>query len=414
MAKRIPTCTTSISPVSLHGEQKAVREVVVAATDRRRLLRSGFVLLALLLFGHQAIAATLPVDNVDVLYHRYDGGGMVIDGPSVLVRKGIGSSVSFSGQYYVDSVSAASVDVLATASPYEEERNEYTFGVDYLHDKSILSLGFTNSSENDYEANTVYFSLSQEFFGGMSTVTMGYASGWDEVGRVGNDSFSEEADRRNYQLGLSQVVTRNSLVGLDLEVVTDEGFLQNPYRQNRYIDPNDSTAFLYQPERYPETRTSTSVAMRALYYLPYRASIRGEYRYFSDTWGINAHTVELGYVHGLNQHWTLEGSIRYYSQSEADFYSDLFPFENSQTHLARDKELSSLSGTTLAVGAVYEWKQTSLPGIDRLQFSLLVDWLNFEYDNFRDVTAAGDFLPGEEPLYSFDAYVTRASLILEY
>ncbi|MBL3825351.1 DUF3570 domain-containing protein [Marinobacter sp. MW3] len=371
-------------------------------------------MLALLPFGHQAIAATLPVDNVDVLYHRYDGGGMVIDGPSVLVRKGIGSSVSFSGQYYVDSVSAASVDVLATASPYEEERNEYTFGVDYLHDKSILSLGFTNSTENDYEANTVYFSVSQEFFGGMSTVTMGYASGWDEVGRVGNDSFSEEADRRNYQLGLSQVVTRNSLVGLDLEVVTDEGFLQNPYRQNRYIDPNDSTGFLYQPERYPETRTSTSVAMRALYYLPYRASIRGEYRYFSDTWGINAHTVELGYVHGLNQHWTLEGSIRYYSQSEADFYSDLFPFENSQTHLARDKELSSLSGTTLAVGAVYEWKQTSLPGIDRLQFSLLVDWLNFEYDNFRDVTAAGDFLPGEEPLYSFDAYVTRASLILEY
>ncbi|WP_264753878.1 MULTISPECIES: DUF3570 domain-containing protein [unclassified Marinobacter] len=379
------------------------------------MVRSGLLfLLALLPFGHQAIAATLPVDNVDVLYHRYDGGGMVIDGPSVLVRKGIGSSVSFSGQYYVDSVSAASVDVLATASPYEEERNEYTFGVDYLHDKSILSLGFTNSTENDYEANTVYFSVSQEFFGGMSTVTMGYASGWDEVGRVGNDSFSEEADRRNYQLGLSQVVTRNSLVGLDLEVVTDEGFLQNPYRQNRYIDPNDSTGFLYQPERYPETRTSTSVAMRALYYLPYRASIRGEYRYFSDTWGINAHTVELGYVHGLNQHWTLEGSIRYYSQSEADFYSDLFPFENSQTHLARDKELSSLSGTTLAVGAVYEWKQTSLPGIDRLQFSLLVDWLNFEYDNFRDVTAAGDFLPGEEPLYSFDAYVTRASLILEY
>ncbi|MBO6811257.1 MAG: DUF3570 domain-containing protein [Marinobacter sp.] len=366
------------------------------------------------LFGHSAIAATLPVDNVDVLYHRYDGGGMVIDGPSVLVRKGIGSQVSLSGQYYVDSVSAASVDVLATASPYEEERNEYTFGVDYLHDKSILSLGFTNSTENDYEANTVYFSVSQEFFGGMSTVTMGYASGWDEVGRVGNDSFGEEADRRNYQLGLSQVVTRNSLVGVDLEVVTDEGFLQNPYRQNRYIDPNDSTAFLYQPERYPETRTSTSVALRALYYLPYRASIRGEYRYFSDTWGINAHTVELGYVHGLNQHWTLEGSIRFYSQNEADFYSDLFPFENSQTHLARDKELSSLSGTTLAAGAVYEWKQTSLPGIDRLQFSLLLDWLNFDYDNFRDVTAPGDYLPGEEPLYSFDALVTRASLILEY
>ncbi len=386
----------------------------MAVTDlRNRLIRQA-ALLALLWLPLQVTAATLPADNVDMLYHRYDGGGMVIDGPSVLVRKSVGSDVSLTGQYYVDSVSAASVDVLATASEYTEERTEYTVGVDYLHEDATLSLGYTNSSENDYEANTVYFSVSQEFFGGMSTITMGYANGWDEIGKVGNDTFSEEADRRNYQLGLSQVLSRNSLVGIDLEVVTDEGYLQNPYRQNRYLDPDDPTAYLYQPERYPETRTSTSVAARALYYLPYRASIRGEYRYFTDSWGIEAHTVELAYVHGLTERWTLEGSVRYYTQDAADFYSDLYAYENSQNHLARDKELSTLSGTTFATGAVYEWKQTSVPGIKRLQFSLLVDWLDFEYDDFRDLTASGTYQPGEEPLYSFDALVTRASLILEY
>ena len=76
--------------------------------------------------------------------------------------------------------------------------------------------------------------------------------------------------------------------------------------------------------------------------------------------------------------------------------------------------MSAFSGTTLGGGVVYEWKQTSLPGIQRLQASLLVDWLDFSYDNFRDVTVSGEFLPGQEPLYSFDAFVTRASLILEY
>lgn len=390
---------------------KAVPEVGVAVTER-----PGFwpVVLLVLLISPWAKAATLPEDNVDVLYHRYEGGGMVIDGPSVLVRKNVGPQWSVSGQYYVDSVSAASVDVLATASEYTEERTELTAGVDYLYERSILSLGYTNSSENDYEANTVYFSVSQEFFGGMSTITLGYANGWDEVGQRGNDSFEEDADRRNYQFGLSQVVTANSLVGLDFEVVTDEGFLQNPYRQNRYIDPNDPNNFQYQPERYPETRTSYSLAARALYYLPYRASIRAEYRYFSDTWGIDSHTYELAYVHALNPRWSLEGKARFYDQEQADFYSDLYAFENSQTHLARDKEMSSFSGITLGGGLVYEWKQTSLPGISRLQASLLVDWLDFDYDNFRDVTAPGNFAPGEEPLYSFDAFVTRASLILEY
>jgi hypothetical protein len=177
----------------------------------------------------------------------------------VLVRKSVGPQVSVSGQYYVDMVSAASVDVVALASEYTEERTEYTLGVDYLHEDSILSLGYTNSSENDYEANTVYFSVSQEFFGGMSTVTLGYARGQDEVGVRGDESFSEDADRQNYQLGLSQVMTRNSLLGVDLEVVTDEGFLENPYRRNRYIDPDDPTNFILdQPERYPETRTSSA------------------------------------------------------------------------------------------------------------------------------------------------------------
>lgn len=367
-----------------------------------------------MLGGSWASAATLPEEQVDMLYHRYDGGGMVIDGPSVLVRKNVGPQVSVSGQYYVDSVSAASVDVLAVASEYTEERTELTAGVDYLHERAILSLGYTNSSENDYEANTVYFSVSQEFFGGMSTVSLGYANGWDTIRQRGNESFEEEADRRNYQLGLSQVITANSLLSFDFEVVTDEGFLQNPYRQNRFIDPNDSSNFQYQPERYPETRTSYSLASRALYYLPYRASIRAEYRFFSDTWGIDSHTYELAYVHALNPRWSLEGKVRYYDQDQADFYSDLYAFENSQTHLARDKEMSSFSGMTLGGGLVYEWKQTSLPGISRLQASLLLDWLEFDYDNFRDVTAPGTFLPGEEPLYSFDALVTRASLILEY
>lgn len=395
--------------------RKVVPEAVVAVTDRPavRALQVAVIFLLLLLPGWLA-AATLPEENVDLFYHRYEGGGMTIDGPSVLVRKSAGNQVSVTGQYYVDSVSAASVDVLATASEYEEEREEYTVGVDYLHEDAILSVGYSNSSENDYEAENAYLSISQEFFGGMSTVTMGYIAGRDDIGRVGNNAFSESAERRNYQLGLSQVLTRSLLAGVDLEVITDQGYLQNPYRQNRYLDPDNPGEFLYQPERYPETRTSTAVAVRSLYYLPYRASLRGEYRYFSDSWGIRAHTVELAYVHPWKAGWTFEGRARYYTQDEADFYSDLFPYANSQTHLARDKELSALSGITLGGGVVYDWPGTVLPGVEGVRFSLLMDWLQFRYDNFRDVTAPGDYRPGEEPLYDFDALVTRASIIVDY
>jgi len=367
-----------------------------------------------LTISFNSLAGTLPVDTVDSLYHRYEGGGMTIDGPFILVRKSVGNQFSLSGHYYVDSVSAASVDVLATASAYTEERTEVSAGVDYLNEKTLMSFKYTNSEENDFTANSAFFSVSQDFFGDLTNFTLGYARGWDDVGQLGK-SETEDADRHIYQVGMTQVLTKNALIGVNLETITDEGFLQNPYRQVRFIDPgNTARGYSYQLESYPETRTSTAMAFRGLYYLPYRASIKGEYRYFNDSWGIESHTYDLLYVHPLDDQWIVEGKFRYYSQTQADFYQDLFPFKDSQTHLARDKELSNFSGTTFGAGISYELGQGAITHIDRLKFTLLLDYIQFEYDNFRDVVAGEGLAVGTEPLYEFDAWVTRASITLEY
>lgn len=358
-------------------------------------------------------AATLAPDTVDAVYHSYDGGGMDISGPFILVRKSIGTDFSVNGHYYVDSVSAASIDVLATASEYEEERTEYSVGMDYLHDKTMVSTGFTNSTENDFEANSAFLSVSQSFFGDLSTLSLAYAIGKDDVGKRESD-FSEDVDRNIYQIGLSQVLTKNSLLGFNLEMITDEGYLNNPYRTYRYLDASNlEKGYSTATEEYPDTRTSYAVAMRALYYLPYRASLKGEYRYFNDSWGITAHTYELAYVHPITDRWTLEGRYRYYSQTQADFYKDLFPFQNAEKYMGRDKELSTFSDYTIGGGITYEFGQGVVPHIDKMKFTALVDYMKFTYDNFRDVTKPS-VNPGDEPLYEFDALVTRLAFTFEY
>ena len=81
------------------------------------ILRRTSILLTLLALAGAAHAGVLPDDRADVLYHLYDGGGVEIDGPSILVRKKVGKSVSVVGNYYVDMVSSASIDVVTTASP---------------------------------------------------------------------------------------------------------------------------------------------------------------------------------------------------------------------------------------------------------------------------------------------------------
>jgi Protein of unknown function (DUF3570) len=401
----------------VHEVLKAAQGEAVVVTKKvvRLCARIITALTLMALYSLHTIAATLPPDSVDIMHHNYDGGGMEISGPSVLVRKSIGPQVSVTGHYYVDSISAASVDVVATASEYKEERTELSGGVDFLHQKTILSGGYTNSSENDYEANTAYFSVAQDFFGDLTTLSLAYARGWDSVGQRGQaESDWEDKDLQNYKLGLTQVITKNALFSMDIDIISDEGKLENPYRQNRFVDPNDNTAFLYQPEVYPDTRTSTAVGFRGMYFLPYRASLKLEYRYFSDSWDIRANTYKVSYSHAFEESWIFETRLRYYQQDQARFYSDLFPFANSQTHMARDKELSAYSGLTYGFGVSYEIKQGVIPFVNRLQLSLLADILDYDYDNFRDVTAAGNYLPGEEPLYELDAWVTRTSLIVEF
>ena len=122
------------------------REAAVAvAAVTKSMLRHIFTLL---LIGKSALslAAVLPEERVDALYHRYDGGGLTVDGPSVLVRKNFADKVSVSGNYYVDNVSSASIDVVTQASKFSDKRTETSLNADYLFDRTMLSAGYINSS----------------------------------------------------------------------------------------------------------------------------------------------------------------------------------------------------------------------------------------------------------------------------
>src|SRR5699024_5108133 len=134
-------------------------------------------------------------------------------------------------------------------SRYEEEREQYSLGIDYLRGKTTYSLGYTNSKEDDYQAETASFGISQDLFGDLTTVTMGFSRGEDVVrkrdtitDRV-DPGFVEPTDRWSYRVGVAQVLTKTLVMNLGLEVITDEGYLNNPYRSYRYVNPSDPRLF---------------------------------------------------------------------------------------------------------------------------------------------------------------------------
>src|SRR6185369_11645257 len=140
----------------------------------------------------------------------YSGGGITVQGPSVLVRKTFGDSFSATANYYVDAITSASIDVVVSgASQYKERREQKSLSLDYMHGKSTWSLSYVNSAENDYKAGTWSLGVSQDMFGDLTTVSLGYSQGRDKVGSSVDPTFAEEVERRSYRLGVTQVLTRN-------------------------------------------------------------------------------------------------------------------------------------------------------------------------------------------------------------
>ena len=134
--------------------------------------------------------------------------------------------------------------------------------------------------------------------------------------------------------------------------------------------------------------------------------MHSEYRFFDDTWGIAAHTGELGYTQPVWGRWMLDLSYRYYTQTAADFYSDLFSREDAQNYMARDKELSDFDSHTLGIGVSYEILPEGWRFFEKGNLSVRYNYIYFDYENFRDLRDDGN-APGTEPLYSFSANVVQ-------
>lgn len=372
--------------------ERLLFELITRGANALALLRGGPAMLALLfaaVVAGPAVAATLPEERADALYHYYSGGGIDVQGPALLVRKNFAEKYSVTASYYQDSISGASIDVVTNASAYSETRNQFGLGFDYLYGDTLMSISYTQSDENDYEARTLDVGLSHDFFGGMSTLAMGFSRGDDTVMRV-DTSFEDTVDRFQYRLGWTQILSPTFVAALSYEGISEEGFLNNPYRSARVLGASVQ-------ERYPRTRTSNALGIQANKYWGDRSFVtRVKYRFYDDTWGITANNIEFMFSRRLSEKTEFGVGGRFYTQTAANFYSDNFAQEFR--YMARDKELSDFTSASIGGRISYELFRDR-GRLAKGKVTLIFDRIHFDYDNFSDIRS------GE--LYEFNANVIQ-------
>ena len=368
---------------------------MAATSASKRIWRWLASLLGSVLAASGARAVDLPEDRAEVMLHTYSGGGVKADGPALLVRKSVFDKVSLAATYYVDAVSNASIDVVTTASPYRERRSEYAFSADYVYRDSQLTFATSTSREPDYTANATSLDISQEVFGGMSTVSLGFTRGSDSVRKKGAPEFDDQATHWQYRLGVTQILTKSWLMSANVEALSDSGYLGSPYRAARVFGAA-------VPERNPRTRSARAVKFRVIGDLGSRDSVHADYRYFRDTWEIKAHTAELGYSRYFGDPLLADAFVRYYSQQHALFYSDNATSET--TYISRNRQLSTF--TSVGLGAKLAWTARKVPGKYEVKLNGAYEYVRFKFSDFTDIRTGSP--------YSYNASVLQLFVSATY
>ena len=79
------------------------------------------------------------------------------------------------------------------------------------------------------------------------------------------------------------------------------------------------------------------------------AALHADYRFYSDDWGIDSHTLEFAWHQNLANGHRLVPSLRLYSQTAADFYDVLHDQPRADGLRTTDYRLSEFGAMALAL-----------------------------------------------------------------
>jgi hypothetical protein len=239
--------------------------------------------------------------------------------------------------------------------------------------RSFLStLGGHVSREKDYQSLGASGKLSVDLLQRRTTLTAGGGVNRDRVFPVGGiflglsdgstpfGSASAAKDVSTVMLGLSQVVTRRWLVGLNATRTFERGFLTEPYKVLSVVDPVTGVPSGQLTEKRPSTRDRRSLLASSTYHLA-EDVLYLSYRDYRDDWQVRSHTLDGRYRHELGNDSYLEPHLRYYTQTAAGFYRiGLLGGEPLPEYATADYRLGAMRSVT--VGATYGFRLPGRPG----------------------------------------------------
>ena len=240
-----------------------------------------------------------------------------------------------SGRYLVDVVSAASADVVSTASPpFVEVRNAGTLEGTYKPKSFGVTANAAVSFEPDYASVLGGIALTADLLDKNLTLTFGYSHLHDIAGRTGTpfSVFSRVLDRDALKLGGTIVASRSTLVSIVTDLMIEYGDPSKPYRYVPMFAPGtdvprgasiDLVTQLRLPARVLEQlplRRDRLAVSAGLSHRFRRSTLRLDELLYADTWDLKATATDARWLFDVGRRFEIGPHLRFYAQTSASFW----------------------------------------------------------------------------------------------
>ena len=143
----------------------------------------------------------------------------------------------------------------------------------------------------------------------------------------------------------------------------------------------------YRFEARPDERTKHSLFAKLKTYIG-GGALDTSYRYMTDDWGIDSHTLDVRYRYNFSERNYVEPHVRFYNQSEADFFqANLIAGAPLPQEASSDYRLAEFTGTTFGVKFGHKFNNGN-------EASARVEWYNQDGDaKLTGVSNSADVFP---------------------
>lgn len=368
------------------------------ATDMKKIFpiekAAGNVKLSTLAFGNSILAAALTLPAAQIAHaDTAPERGMIsfkhldyrdsqpgwdrigVRANSVMVMAPIAGQWSIEGVLTSDTVSGASPAYHSQklgSGMMHDKRDSHDIRITRYFSQGTLTVGRADSSESDYISQVYSVTGSVSTEDKNTTLNFGLGVTDDRINVPSVNVINQPKKSTDVMLGITRVLSVHDIAQLNISHAEGRGYYSDPYK---FFDNR------------PNHKSQTAFLARWNHHFPQSDGTgRFSYRYYTDSFGVSAHTLGAEYVQPLSRGWTVVPEIRLHSQMAASFYVDPvnppFPtipagFMPGTTLISQDQRLSAFGAITYGIKIQNQLNQDWLLDVELEQYEQQGKW-NFQ------------------------------------